>query len=139
MARPMVSTTFSEPISTENTKTSMKKKTGRQFNGREAVGQEEAIKRRTKRRQSIERARREKYAELHASEKGKINIYLIIRGVSNSLLLDEWDELYGVSMSEQDSDVEYLGTTTENPTNNLENHLTKTPPHPSKSSLFVIS
>ena len=45
----------------------MKKKTGRRFTGREAAEQEEAIKRRTKRRQSIERARREKYAELHVS------------------------------------------------------------------------
>ena len=72
MARPMVPTTFSEPISTGNTKASMKKKTGRRFTGHEAVEQEEAIKRRTKRRQSIERARREKYAELHASDKGNI-------------------------------------------------------------------
>lgn len=62
-----VPTTFSEPIFTGNTKTSMKKKTGR-----EAVEQEEAIKRRTKQCQSIERAQREKYAELHASGKDKI-------------------------------------------------------------------
>ena len=33
MARPMVPTTFSEPISTGNTKASMKKKTGRRFTG----------------------------------------------------------------------------------------------------------
>ncbi|MCJ1347058.1 hypothetical protein MMC31_005279, partial [Peltigera leucophlebia] len=78
--------------------------------------QEEAIKRRTKRRESIERARREKYAELHASGK------------------DELDELYGVSMSEQDSDVEYTGTTTGNPTNSQENHLTTNPPLSNKSS-----
>ena len=39
-------------------------------------------------------------------------------------------------MSEQDSDVKYLGTTTENPINNQENHLTTTPPYPSKSSLL---
>lgn len=108
----MVPTTFSEPISTGNTKASMKKKTGRRFTGREAADQEETMKRRTKQCQSIERARWEKYAEL----------------------LDELDELYGVSMSKQDSDVEYLGTTTENPTNSQENHLTTTPPPLNKSS-----
>ena len=72
MARSMVPTTFSEPMYTGNTEASMKKKTGRRFTGREAAEQEEAIKRRTKRRQSIERARRKKYAELHVSGKGKI-------------------------------------------------------------------
>lgn len=72
MARSMVPTTFLEPISTGNTEANMKKKTGRRFTGREAAEQEEAIKRRKKRRQSIERARREKYAELHVSGKSKI-------------------------------------------------------------------
>lgn len=37
-------------------------------------------------------------------------------------------------MSEQDSDVEYLGTATENPTNSQETHLTTTPLLPNKSS-----
>lgn len=68
----MVPTTFSEPISTGKTKASMKKKAWRQFTRRDAAGQKEAIKRRKKRCQSIERARREKYSELHASGKGKI-------------------------------------------------------------------
>ena len=54
--------------------------------------------------------------------------------MSNSLILDKLDELYGVSMSEQDSDVEYLGTTTENPTDSQENPLTTTPLLPNKSS-----
>ena len=56
-------------------KASMKKKIGRRFTGREAAEQEGAIKHRTKRRQSIERTPREKYAELHAS--GKFKIILI--------------------------------------------------------------
>ena len=41
-------------------------------------------------------------------------------------------------MSEQNSDVEYLGTTTEDPINNQENHLTTTPPHPGNSSLLLL-
>lgn len=44
------------------------------------------------------------------------------------------DELYGVSLNEQNSDVEYLGTTTGNPTNSQENQITTTPPLPDKSS-----
>ena len=43
----------------------MKKKSGRRFTGREAAEQEEAVKRRTERKLSIERARREKYDQLH--------------------------------------------------------------------------
>lgn len=68
----MISTTFSKPISTGNTKASLKKKTGRRFTGREVAEQEEAIKRWTKRRLLIERARRDKYTELHVSGEGKL-------------------------------------------------------------------
>ncbi|WP_375449181.1 hypothetical protein [uncultured Nostoc sp.] len=43
----------------------MKKKSGRQFIRREAAKQEEAVKRKTKRKLLIEQARREKYNQLH--------------------------------------------------------------------------
>lgn len=64
-ARPSVPTTFLDPLPTGNTKSTMKKKSGRRSTGREAAEQEEAIKRRTKRKMSIERARQEKYNQLH--------------------------------------------------------------------------
>lgn len=51
----------------------------------------------------------------------------MIRCVSNSVFLDDWNELYGVSMSKHDTDIEYLGTTTENPKNTQEDHLSMTP------------
>ena len=60
-AHPSVPITFLDPLPTGNTKSTMKKKIGRRFTGREAAEQEEAIKRRTKRKLSIERAHREKY------------------------------------------------------------------------------
>lgn len=41
-------TTFLDPLLTGSTKSTMKKKSGRQFTGREAAEQEEAVKRRTK-------------------------------------------------------------------------------------------
>lgn len=64
-ARPSVPTTFLDPLPTGNTKSTMKRKSRRRFTGREAAEQEEAIKRRTKRKLSIERTRREKYDQLH--------------------------------------------------------------------------
>ncbi len=73
MAKPRLPTVFLRliPLETQRPK---KKKAGRQFTGRKTAEQEEAIKQQTKKRQLIERAQREKYAELHAYGKGKITL-----------------------------------------------------------------
>lgn len=73
-ARPSMPATFLDPLPTGNTKSTMKKKSGLRFTGREAAEQEEAVKRRTKRKLSIERARREKYDQLH----DKIDQFIIV-------------------------------------------------------------
>lgn len=67
-ARPSVPITILDPRPTGSTKSIMKKKSGRRFTRRGAAEQEEAVKRRTKRKLSIERARREKYDQLHDSK-----------------------------------------------------------------------
>lgn len=60
-ARPSVLITFLDPLPTGNFKSTMKKKSGRRFTGREAAEQKEAIKSRTKRKLSTEQARWEMY------------------------------------------------------------------------------
>ena len=75
-ACPSVPTTFLDPLPTGNTKSTMKKKYGRRFTGKEAAEQEEAVKRRTKRKLSIERARRKKYDQLHDYKVGGISLIL---------------------------------------------------------------
>lgn len=71
MAQLIIPITFLELISTRNIKTSMKKNK-RQFTWCKAAKQEKAIKQRTKQCYLVEKAQREKYAELHASGKDKI-------------------------------------------------------------------
>ena len=65
LARPFIPTSFSDPLPSNRSDPRFKKGKGRCMTGRELAEKEEALKRRECRRLSIERARREKYKELH--------------------------------------------------------------------------
>lgn len=59
--------TFFDPLPTSSTKSTMKKKSGRQFTEKEAAKQEEVVKGKMEQKLSIEQVRREKYDQVYDS------------------------------------------------------------------------
>lgn len=68
LARPLIPTTFPDPLPSDHSDPRFKNGKGLRMTGREQAGKKEALKRRECRRLSIERARREKYRELHQND-----------------------------------------------------------------------
>lgn len=68
LVRPSIPTSFPDPLPSEQSDAKFKKGKGRRMTGRELAEKEEALKRRERRRLSIERARREKYKELYQND-----------------------------------------------------------------------
>ena len=63
-----IPTTFANPFPSGHSDPKLKKRTGHRMTGRELVEKEEALKRRENERLSTEKARREKYHELHQND-----------------------------------------------------------------------
>lgn len=68
LARPFIHTSFPDPLPSDHSDPRFKKGEGRRMTGRELAEKKEALKRRECRQLSIERARREKYKELHQND-----------------------------------------------------------------------
>ena len=68
LARPFIPTSFPDPLPSDPSDPRFKKGKGWRMTRRELAEKEEALKCRERRRLSIERARREKYEELHQND-----------------------------------------------------------------------
>ena len=68
LARPLIPTSFSNPLPSEHSDPRFKKGKGRRMTGQELAEKEEVLKRQERRQLSIERARREKYKILYQND-----------------------------------------------------------------------